>query len=82
MLILQRKPGESLVIGNDITVSIVSVENGRVQLAIDAPREVPILRSELLAAIAVNQESVVDQAVSADALREFLSDLKPPVSES
>ena len=82
MLILQRKPGESLVIGNDITVSIVSVENGRVQLAIDAPREVPILRSELLAAIAVNQESVVDQAVSATALLEFLSDLKPPVSES
>lgn len=57
MLILQRKAGESLVIGDDITVSVVSVENGRVRLAITAPSEVPILRSELITATAANLDS-------------------------
>lgn len=57
MLILQRKVGESLVIGDDITVSVVSVENGRVRLAITAPSDVPILRSELIIATAANLDS-------------------------
>ena len=48
MLILQRRTGESLVIGEDIRVSVVSIEGGRVRLAISAPPEVSILRSELL----------------------------------
>ncbi len=55
MLILQRKPGESVMIGSDISISVISVEGGRVRLAISAPVEVPILRSELIAAAAVNQ---------------------------
>ena len=45
MLILQRKPGESVMIGSDISISVISVEGGRVRLAISAPVEVPILRS-------------------------------------
>ena len=47
MLILQRKAGESLLIGGDIEVSVLSVDAGRVRLAIQAPKSVPILRSEL-----------------------------------
>ncbi len=57
MLILQRKPGESVVIGEDISISVISVESGRVRLAISAPQEVPILRSELLDATEVNRDS-------------------------
>ena len=57
MLILQRKPGESVVIGEDISISVVSVEGGRVRLAISAPQEIPILRSELLDAIEANRDS-------------------------
>ena len=49
MLVLSRKAGESLYIGDGITVSITSISGGRVKLAIDAPPEVPILRGELLA---------------------------------
>lgn len=77
MLILQRKIGESLLIGENVTVSVVAVENGRVRLAIDAPSEVSILRSELLAAREVNRESVVENpsAVS-DALQELLEDVR------
>ena len=59
MLILQRKAGEALRIGENITVSILSVDSGRVRIAIDAPTEIPILRSELLETIQTNRESVV-----------------------
>ena len=46
MLILQRKAGESLFIGDEIEVSVLSVEAGRVRLAIDAPKSVSILSGE------------------------------------
>ncbi len=65
MLILQRRPGESLKIGQDIEVSVVSVEGGRVRLAISAPQDVPILRSELLYATAANRDSAVEEAAPA-----------------
>lgn len=48
MLVLTRKAGESLYIGQDISVTIVKVNGHQVRLKIDAPREVPILREELL----------------------------------
>ena len=65
MLILQRRPGESLKIGQDIELSVVSVEGGRVRLAISAPQDVPILRSELLDATAANRDSAVEEAAPA-----------------
>lgn len=68
MLILQRKPGESLVIGEEISVSVVSIEGGRVRLAISAPPEVSILRSELLDAKAANRDSAVEEAAPAELL--------------
>ena len=48
MLVLTRKAGESIYIGHDISVTIVKVNGRQVRLKIDAPREVPILREELL----------------------------------
>ena len=62
MLILQRKAGESLLIGGDIEVSVLSVDAGRVRLAIQAPKSVPILRSELKNAATANQEAAVEGA--------------------
>lgn len=68
MLILQRKAGQSLRIGDDITVTIVAVENNRVRIAIDAPTDISILRSELIEAIAANQESVAQECVANELL--------------
>ncbi len=48
MLIVTRKKNESILIGDNIEVSIVGIENGTVKLAINAPREIQILRKELL----------------------------------
>ena len=47
MLVLSRKVGEKLVIGNDIWVTVVAVNGGRVRIGIDAPEDVCILRAEL-----------------------------------
>ncbi len=48
VLVLARKLDESIVIGDNIVVKVVSIENGIVKLGIDAPQEISIMRSELL----------------------------------
>lgn len=68
MLILQRKAGESLVIGEDITIRVVSVDGTRVRLAISAPEDVPILRSELVIAATANRDSAMEESAPADLL--------------
>ena len=73
MLILQRKAGESLLIGEEIEVSVLSVEAGRVRLAIEAPRDVSILRSELKNAAEVNREAAGEE-VSPLSLLDVLRD--------
>lgn len=68
MLILQRKAGESLLIGDDITIRVVSVDGTRVRLAIAAPEDVPILRTELVTATAANRDSAMEEAAPAELL--------------
>lgn len=46
MLSLGRNPGQYVVIGNDIIIQVVAVD-GDLRLAIDAPKDVPITRSEV-----------------------------------
>lgn len=47
MLILSRKLGESVIVANGITITVVAMEAGRVRLGFNAPREVPIHRTEV-----------------------------------
>jgi carbon storage regulator len=47
MLVLSRKKGESVVVRDDIIVTVVDLRNGKVRLGIDAPREVAVHRKEL-----------------------------------
>lgn len=47
MLILSRKPGESIKVGSDVVVTITAVVGNRVKVGIAAPREVRVVRSEL-----------------------------------
>lgn len=68
MLILQRRPGEKVMIGDDISVSLVSIDGNRVRLAISAPREVPIFRGELLEAEAANRDSADEMVGPAELL--------------
>ena len=61
MLILRRKAGEMLLIGDDIKLTVLDVYEGGVRLAIDAPRSIPILRSELLQAADANRDAAGEQ---------------------
>lgn len=47
MLVLSRKQNETLMIGDDIKITILDLRNGRVQIGVDAPRKIPVHRQEV-----------------------------------
>lgn len=47
MLVLSRKLGEKIFIGDDISIQVVDIQAGKIRLGIEAPREVKIIREEL-----------------------------------
>jgi carbon storage regulator len=51
MLVLTRKVGEAIKIGDNITVVLVEIQNGQVRLGIQAPEEIPVHRLEIYNAI-------------------------------
>jgi len=51
MLVLSRKKNESIVINNDVVITIVEVRGDKVRLGIEAPKEVPVHRKEVWDAI-------------------------------
>ncbi len=55
MLVLSRKKNESIVIDGCIVVTIVEIKGDKVRLGIDAPKEVPVHRSEVFDAIHAEQ---------------------------
>lgn len=72
MLILQRKKGQSLTIGNDMTLTISEIGPDWVRLAIDAPRDVLVLRSELIEAAEENKAAA--QAASLQLLNQLFNE--------
>jgi carbon storage regulator CsrA len=48
MLVLSRRPGESIHIGSEITLTLIEIKGNRVRLGIQAPDDVTLLRSELV----------------------------------
>ena len=48
MLVLSRKLGEKIYISDNICITIVDIDRGKIRLGIEAPRDVPIFRQELL----------------------------------
>ena len=67
MLVLTRREGESLRIGPDISIRVVSLRGNRVRLAIDAPAGVTIHREEIFEKIAEqNREAAMDAASTDD----------------
>ena len=56
MLLLSRKSGQSIVINEDIVVTIIAVDRNRVQVGIRAPGHVPIFRQEIVERMVANRE--------------------------
>ena len=48
MLVLTRKTGEAITIGDDIHICVLEVDGNRTRIGIDAPRSVPVMRTELI----------------------------------
>ena len=73
MLVLSRKPGEAIRLGDDIEISVIEVRGDTVRIGINAPRNVPVFRMELLAEVAkTNLESVKVAPEAMDVLKTLL----------
>lgn len=69
MLVISRKKGESVLIGDDIEVTVIKVEEGVAKIAISAPKEVGIWRQELY--LEVKEENKKAMDVDLSTLRMF-----------
>ena len=63
MLVLTRKPGERLVIGDNIVITVVEIKGDNIRIGIDAPREVKVYRGEIYDAIIAENKAA---AIGAD----------------
>ena len=52
MLILTRKVNESLIVGDDITITVLGVKGNQVRIGVDAPKDVAVYREEIYQRIA------------------------------
>jgi len=76
MLILSRKMEESILLGDDIRIKIISVDKGVVKLGIDAPNNVSILREELKIAVEHSNKEA-SAKVDDNVMQAFLEQFKP-----
>lgn len=61
MLALSRKANESIIIGNDIEITILEIKGEQVKIGINAPKSVPVYREEVYAQIKeANKEAAAD----------------------
>ena len=73
MLVLHRKKGESLIINDNIKITIVDISGEKVKIAVEAPKEIPVLRSELVNAAEANKEAAGrEKTISAADIRNVL----------
>lgn len=59
MLVLTRKSGESIMIGNDVVVTVIEVRGDQVRIGIDAPRSVPVHREEIFRQVAAENAAAI-----------------------
>ena len=51
MLVITRKSGERICLGDDITITVMEISGSTVRIGIEAPRELPVYRAEIYAAV-------------------------------
>ncbi len=73
MLVISRKVSESILIGDNIEIIISEISGDRAKVCINAPKEIPIVRKELLETQSLNREaSVLPQKQTLDKLKKLL----------
>ena len=76
MLVLTRKTNQSIMIGDDVEVTVLAVARDKIRLGITAPKEVPVFRKEVYLEILEERGAKAEQAVQA--VDEALDRLKSP----
>jgi len=80
MLVLTRKPEQSLVFGDNIIVTVLAIEGDRVKLGIQAPRDVAVLRQEVQAQVRAANKQAAAQKVNPRTIAEALRRRSTPPS--
>jgi carbon storage regulator len=78
MLVLTRRPGESIVVGENIVVTVIEIKGGQVRIGIDAPRDIDVYREEIYEQ--VRQENLSAIANVAE-IRQAVQDSPRPQSD-
>ena len=80
MLVLTRRPGESIAIGDDVVVSVIEVSGARVKIGIEAPQHILILRQELREA--VKEENTAGYQVRSEEMKAAIDSLHRLLKDS
>lgn len=81
MLVLSRKKGQSIVIGDNIEITVVEIQGDMVRLGINAPREVTVHRQEVFEQIAAENQQAMQQSQGLEIKLRQLSDLSKQVEQ-
>ena len=68
MLMMTRRAGQKIMLGDDITIEVMEVAGNTVRLGVDAPRSVPVYREEIWTAVRAENEAAATAATSATEL--------------
>jgi carbon storage regulator len=71
MLVLTRKSNQSIMIGDEIEVSVLAIMGEKVRIGIEAPRSIPVFRKEVYLEIQQDQPREADRKAVDDALNEL-----------
>lgn len=71
MLALSRKVNESIMIGNDIEITVLEVKGDQIKLGISAPKSVPVYRKEIYVQIQESNKEAAQTNLSDDALKKL-----------
>ena len=76
MLVLTRKQGERIQIGDDVTITVVRTKGKSVRLGIQAPPHVPVLRGEIARALAAQTDAPASPMAGKAAAEECIDDVE------
>lgn len=63
MLIITRRPGEKIVLGDDVIVTVMEISGQTARIGIDAPKSVPVYREEIWTAVKAENEAAASTDV-------------------
>jgi carbon storage regulator len=64
MLVITRKPGERICLGDDVTITVLEVVGSTVRLGIDAPAEIPVYRHEIWEAVKEENRAAANASIT------------------